>query len=86
MPDDVVESPLAGKTIVVTGTLQQFTRDQVKELIEKLGGRPSGSVSKKTDFLLAGDKAGSKLAKAQSLGVSVLSESDFERMVRSFES
>ena len=86
VPDDVVESPLAGKTIVVTGTLQQFTRDQVKELIEKLGGRPSGSVSKKTDFLLAGDKAGSKLAKAQSLGVSVLSESDFERMVRSFES
>jgi len=86
VPDDVVESPLAGKTIVVTGTLQQFTRDQVKELIEKLGGRPSGSVSKKTDFLLAGDKAGSKLAKAQSLGVSVLSESDFERMVQSFES
>ncbi|MBL6724982.1 MAG: NAD-dependent DNA ligase LigA [Rubripirellula sp.] len=86
VPDDVGESPLAGKTIVVTGTLQRFTRDQVKELIEKLGGRPSGSVSKKTDFLLAGDKAGSKLAKAQSLGVSVLSESDFERMVRSFES
>jgi len=86
VPDDVVESPLAGKTIVVTGTLQQFTRDQVKELIEKLGGRPSSSVSKKTDFLLAGDKAGSKLAKAQSLGVSVLSESDFQRMVQSFES
>ncbi|MDA8697402.1 NAD-dependent DNA ligase LigA [Rhodopirellula sp.] len=85
VPDDVVESPLAGKTIVVTGTLQQFTRDQVKELIEKLGGRPSSSVSKKTDFLLAGDKAGSKLAKAQSLGVSVLSESDFQRMVQSFE-
>ncbi len=78
-----VASEIAGKTIVVTGTLTQFTRDQVKQLIEDLGARASSSVSKKTDFLLAGEKAGSKLSKAKSLGVKVLSEDDFREMLRS---
>ena len=78
-----VASEIAGKTIVVTGTLTQFTRDQVKQLIEDLGARASSSVSKKTDFLLAGEKAGSKLSKAKSLGVKVLSEDDFREMLKS---
>ena len=79
-----MDSAIAGKTIVVTGTLQQFTRDQVKALIEEMGGRASSSVSKKTDFLLAGDKAGSKLAKARALGVQILSEDDFHKFVDLF--
>ena len=67
-----------GQTIVVTGTLTKFTRDEIKELIHQHGGKPSDSVSKKTSFLVAGENAGSKLAKAQELGIPVLSESDFE--------
>ena len=69
--------PLSGKTIVVTGSLEQFTRPQIEEMIVKLGGRASGSVSKKTSFLVAGTEAGSKLDKAKALGVEVLSESAF---------
>ncbi len=68
---------LDGKTVVVTGTLSQFTRDEAKELIRKHGGKASGSVSAKTSYLLAGEKAGSKLTKAQDLGVSVLTETEF---------
>ncbi len=69
--------PLAGQSIVVTGSLSKFTRPQIEELITKLGGRASGSVSKKTSFLVAGDEAGSKLEKAKQLGVPVLSEDEF---------
>ena len=69
--------PLEGKSIVVTGTLKKFKRDEIKSLIEKLGGRASSSVSKKTDFLIAGEKAGSKLAKAQDLGIDVMTEEAF---------
>lgn len=72
-------SPLAGQTIVVTGTLSRFTRAEVESLIRKLGGKPSDSVSKKTSFLLAGTDAGSKLAKARELGVQVISEEEFIR-------
>jgi DNA ligase (NAD+) len=72
---------LAGKTIVVTGTLQRYTRDQVQELIAAQGGHPAGSVSKKTDFIVAGEEAGSKLAKARQLGVPVLSEAEFEKLL-----
>jgi DNA ligase (NAD+) len=75
------DGPLAGKTIVVTGSLQHFKRDEIKGLIEKLGGRAASSVSKKTDFVIAGEKAGSKLAKAQKLGVAVMSEDDFKTLV-----
>jgi DNA ligase (NAD+) len=72
---------IAGKTFVVTGTLTQFTRDEIHERIKALGGKASGSISAKTDYLIAGEKAGSKLAKAESLGVRVLTEDDFQRML-----
>ncbi|QDT46660.1 DNA ligase [Symmachiella dynata] len=71
-----------GKTIVVTGTLTKFTRDEIKELIRNHGGRAAGSVSKKTDYVVAGEKAGSKLDKATSLGVPVLTEDEFLAMVQ----
>jgi DNA ligase (NAD+) len=69
--------PLAGQTIVVTGTMKRFQRDELERLIVKLGGKASGSVSKKTSFLVAGEKAGSKLDKAKELGVPVLTEQEF---------
>ena len=72
--------PFAGKTFVVTGTLKRFTRAGIKQRIKELGGRPSTSVSGKTDYLIAGEKAGSKLTKAQELGVQVLSEEEFEAL------
>ena len=72
---------LLGKTLVVTGTLQNYTRDQVHSLIQQHGGKTSSSVSSKTDYLVAGEKAGSKLAKAEKLGVAVLGESDFEKLL-----
>ena len=72
---------LVGKTIVVTGSLLKYKRDEIQDLIVKLGGRPSSSVSKSTDFVVAGDKAGSKLEKAQKLGVKILSEDEFEQLV-----
>jgi DNA ligase (NAD+) len=74
-------SPIAGKTIVVTGTLVHFQREEIERLIHDLGGKPAGSVSKKTDFVVAGEKAGSKLDKAKQLGVKVISEEEFMRMV-----
>src|SRR5207248_7703768 len=69
--------PLAGKTIVVTGTLEKFDRKGIEDRIVKLGGKASGSVSKKTAFLVAGENAGSKLDKAKELGVEVMSEEEF---------
>jgi DNA ligase (NAD+) len=71
------DQPLSGQTVVVTGTLENFTRPQIEELITQLGARFSGSVSKKTSFVLAGGDAGSKLGKARQLGVAVLTESEF---------
>jgi len=70
----------AGKTLVVTGVLQNHSRQEMEELIRQHGGRAASSVSKKTDFLIAGENAGSKLAKAQSLGVVILSEDEFEAL------
>jgi len=75
------EKKLEGKTVVVTGTLVRFKRTEIKELIQEHGGRASGSVSKKTDFVVAGEAAGSKLTKAQELGVDVLTEDDFVAMI-----
>ncbi len=74
---------LEGKTLVVTGTLKKYTRDAIKDLIALHGGRAASSVSKKTDYVVAGEKAGSKLAKAEKLGVEVLSEGQFEAMLES---
>jgi DNA ligase (NAD+) len=75
------EQIFAGKTFVVTGKLEKYTRDEIHALVEKLGGRAASSVSKNTDYLVAGENAGSKLEKATSLGVKVISETDFEKMV-----
>jgi DNA ligase (NAD+) len=72
---------LSGKTFVVTGTLKKYGRDDIEDLIAKLGGRATSSVSAKTDYLIAGAEAGSKLAKAQQLGITILSEEDFEKMI-----
>jgi len=72
---------LAGKTFVLTGTLAHFTRDEAKKLIEDAGGRVSGSVSKKTDYVVAGDDAGSKLDKAKELGVKVIGEKEMQELL-----
>lgn len=75
-------SPLAGKTIVVTGTLQHYRRNEIEDLIKNLGGKATSSVSKKTDFVVAGEEAGSKLVKARQLGVRVLTEDEFRNMIQ----
>jgi DNA ligase (NAD+) len=75
---DYGDHPFKGKTFVLTGTLESYTRDQAAALIKERGGKVTGSVSAKTDFLLAGEEAGSKLAKAQLLGVNILSEEEFK--------
>ena len=72
---------LAGKTFVLTGTLAHFTRDEAKKMIEDAGGKVTGSVSKKTDYVVAGADAGSKLDKAKELGVAVIDESDMEKLL-----
>jgi DNA ligase (NAD+) len=72
---------LAGKTVVVTGTLTRYSRDEIHALILRHGGRPASSVSRKTDYVVAGESAGSKLDKARQLAVPVLSEDEFERLV-----
>jgi DNA ligase (NAD+) len=72
----------ANKTLVVTGTLVHYSRDEIERLIGKLGGKASGSVSKNTDFLVAGEAAGSKLQKAKELGVRILSEEEFRQMAQ----
>lgn len=74
--------PLAGKTVVVTGSLKTLKREEIEQMIVDLGGRAAGSVSKKTSFVVAGEDAGSKLAKAKELGVEVLSEEDFLKRIR----
>lgn len=71
-----------GKTFVLTGTLEKYTRDSASEIIEKFGGKTSGSVSKKTSYVLAGEEAGSKLTKAQNLGVTILTEAEFDEMIK----
>ena len=78
---EAVSNSLAGKTIVVTGTLPTLSREDAEKLIARHGGKPSGSVSKKTAFVLAGEKAGSKLTKAQTLGIPVIDEETFLQMI-----
>jgi DNA ligase (NAD+) len=75
------DGPLAGKTLVVTGTLERFSRQEAEEAIRQAGGRAAGSVSKKTNYVVAGAEAGSKLDKAEKLGVPVIDEAAFERLL-----
>ena len=80
--ESIVDSRFAGKTFVLTGALQNYTRDEASAIIERYGGKASGSVSKKTSYVLAGENAGSKLTKAQELGIPVISEEEFAEMIR----
>ena len=77
----VTELPLAGKTFVLTGALSSMTREEATEEIEALGGKVSSSVSKKTNYVLAGEDAGSKLAKAKQIGIRILDEAEFRKML-----
>ena len=72
----------AGQTFVLTGTLSHYTRDEATAIIESFGGKASGSVSKKTSYVLAGENAGSKLTKAESLGIRILTEDEFAEMIK----
>jgi DNA ligase (NAD+) len=79
---DTTPKPLAGKTFVLTGTLPTLTRDDAKDMIEAAGGKVSGSVSKKTHYVVAGTEAGSKLDKAQELGVTILDEEGLKALLQ----
>ena len=80
--ESIVDSRFAGKTFVLTGVLENYTRDEASAIIERYGGKASGSVSKKTSYVLAGENAGSKLTKARELGIPVITEEEFAEMVR----
>lgn len=74
-------TPLFKKTVVATGKLQNYTRDGIQNKLLELGAIPASSVTKKTDYLIVGEKAGSKLTKAQNLGIRTLTEEEFEEMI-----
>lgn len=81
LEEESLDNRFEGKTFVLTGTLEKYTRQEASDLIEKYGGKVSSSVSKKTDYVLAGEEAGSKLTKAQELGVTIITEEEFENIV-----
>ena len=80
--EEGADDRFSGKTFVLTGSLEKYTRDDASAIIEKFGGKTSSSVTKKTTYLLVGEEAGSKLDKAQSLGVTILSENEFEELIK----
>ena len=80
--DENADSRFEGKIFVLTGALEKFTRKEAEDIIEKFGGKTSGSVSKKTSYVLAGEDAGSKLTKANELGVTVITEDEFGEMIK----
>ena len=80
--EEIVENRFDGKTFVLTGSLDNYSRTEAANIIEKYGGKVSSSVSKKTDYVLAGQEAGSKLEKAESLGIRILTEDEFEKMIK----
>lgn len=82
LEEELEDERFAGKTFVLTGTLESFSRKEAEDIIERFGGKTSSSVSKKTDFVLAGEEAGSKLTKAQNLGVTIISEQQFKEMIK----
>lgn len=82
LEEESSDNRFEGKTFVLTGALSKYSRDEASDIIEKLGGKTSSSVSKKTSYVLAGEDAGSKLTKAQSLGVTVITEEEFEEMIK----
>lgn len=82
LEEEAEDERFAGKTFVLTGTLESFSRKEAEDIIERFGGKTSSSVSKKTDFVLAGEEAGSKLTKAQNLGVTIISEQQFKEMIK----
>jgi len=82
LKDENEDDRFAGKTFVLTGSLEKYSREEASNIIEKFGGKTSSSVSKKTSYVLAGEDAGSKLTKAQSLGVTVITEAEFEEMCK----
>lgn len=81
LQEESKDERFAGKTFVLTGTLEKYTREEAQDIIEKFGGKTSSSVSKKTSYVLAGEEAGSKLVKAQNLGVQIINENEFEQMI-----
>ncbi len=80
--EENTDNRFEGKIFVLTGSLEEFTRDEASKIIENYGGKTSSSVSKKTDYVLAGEEAGSKLTKAESLGIKIISEQEFKEMIR----
>ena len=82
LDEEMSDNRFEGKTFVLTGALEHYTREEATNIIEKFGGKTSSSVSKKTDYVLAGEEAGSKLTKAQNLGVKIITEEEFGKMSR----
>ena len=79
--ETIMNNPFRGKTVVATGKLENYTRDGIQMKLMSLGAKPASSVTKKTDYLIVGEKAGSKLTKAQQLGIRTLTEDEFEAML-----
>ena len=82
LEEEVTDDRFFGQTFVLTGSLENFTRQEASDIIEKFGGKTSGSVSKKTSYVLAGEDAGSKLTKAKELGIKIINEKQFKRMIK----
>ena len=80
--EEKLDNRFAGLTFVLTGALTTYTRDEASAIIESYGGKASSSVSKKTSYVLAGENAGSKLTKAEALGIPIISEADFSAMIQ----
>ena len=80
--EEIKDNRFDGKTFVLTGSLEKYTRDEASKIIESFGGKTSGSVSKKTSYVLAGEAAGSKLTKAEELGLKIIDENEFKDMIK----
>ena len=82
LEEEITDNRFEGKVFVLTGSLETLTRGEASNIIEKFGGKTSGTVSKKTDYVLAGEEAGSKLDKAQKLGIKIIDEEEFKNMIK----